>query len=103
MANKRNAALEMLQGAGFEPSPEQAPVEMPAGGIPTPKNLVPLKPKKAGKAVTKVMVYMPAKVARKFKEIAFTEDRKANDVYLDALDEYLTKQGHGGIKGVVER
>ncbi|MEJ1930059.1 hypothetical protein WDZ92_07215 [Nostoc sp. NIES-2111] len=47
--------------------------------------------------------YMPAKVARKFKEIAFTEDRKANDVYLDALDLYLTQQGHGGIKGVTER
>ena len=46
---------------------------------------------------------MPVKVARKFREIAFTEDRKANEVYLEALDLYLTKQGHGGIKGVVER
>ena len=49
------------------------------------------------------MVYMPAKVARKFKEMAFTEDRKANDVYLDALDLYLRQQGHGGIKEVVGR
>ncbi len=102
MANKRNAALEMLQGAGFGPTAQEASAAAPAAGEGA-ENVVALAPKKPGKAVTKVMVYMPAKVARKFKEIAFTEDRKANDVYLDALDQYLTKQGHGGIKGVIER
>jgi len=49
------------------------------------------------------MVYMPSKVARKFKEIAFIEDRKANDIYLEALNLYLTKQGHGGLGGVTGR
>ncbi len=49
------------------------------------------------------MVYMPVKVARKFREISFTDDRKANDLYLEALDDFLTKRGHGGIKGVVKR
>jgi len=87
MANKRNAALEAIGGA---PKASAMVVEMPIEQ-PAPK---------PSKGVTKVMVYMPAKVARKFKEMAFHEDRKANDVYLDALDLYLEKQGHGGIKGV---
>ena len=100
MANKRNAALEMLQGAGFGTAPKDAPAAAPTGE--GPQNVAALASKKT-KGVTKVMVYMPAKVARKFKEIAFTEDRKANDVYLEALDLYLTKQGHGGLKGVAER
>ena len=67
------------------------------------ENVVTLKPAKSSKTVAKVVVYMPPKVARKFKEIAFTEDRKANDVYLEALDLYLTQQGHGGLKGVTSR
>jgi hypothetical protein len=60
-------------------------------------------PAKPAKDVAKVMLYLHPKVARKFKEIAFTEDRKAHDVYLDALDAYLTAQGHGGLKGVIGR
>jgi hypothetical protein len=96
---KRNAALEALLGAGFESAPETPPA--PADDA--SDNVLALRPAKAPKGVAKVMVYMPAKVARKFREIAFTEERKANDVYLEALDLYLTKQGHGGIKGVVER
>lgn len=91
MATKRNAALEALG---------TAPRKTAAAFVPEPE---PEKPQKPSKTVAKVMVYMPAKVARKFKEIAFTEDRKANDVYLEALDLYLQQQGHGGIKGVTER
>jgi hypothetical protein len=95
---KRNAALEMLQGAGFEP------VQEPPQALESNENVVVITPKKQrSRGVRRVMVYMPVKVARKFREIAFTEDRKANEVYLEALDLYLTKQGHGGIKGVVER
>lgn len=55
--------------------------------------------KKKG-TVAKVMVYMPTKVARKFKEIALYQDRKANDVYLDALDLYLRHEGHGDLGSV---
>src|SRR3954469_14861923 len=98
MASKRNAALEALGAV----APKAAPAAMPppAGEA---AEIATLKPAKPGKAVAKVMIYMPPKVARKFKEIAFTEDRKANDVYLDALDLYLTQQGHGGLKGVTSR
>ena len=96
---KRNAALEALQGAGFEVA-DETPPPAPAEAS---ENVHGLRPVRAPKGVAKVMVYMPAKVARRFREIAFTEERKANDVYLEALDLFLTKQGHGGIKGVVER
>ena len=89
MASKRNAALEAL---GASPVPVPVAVE--------PELLPAVKP---SKAVAKVMVYMPSKVARKFKEIAFIEDRKANDIYLEALDLYLTRQGHGGLNGVTGR
>jgi hypothetical protein len=97
---KRNAALEALLGAGYAPTPEAPPATLAEEASAT---VVAMRPVKAAKGVAKVMVYMPAKVARKFREIAFTEERKANDVYLEALDVYLTKQGHGGIKGVTER
>src|SRR3954447_5863396 len=99
MANKRNAALEAL-GAVI---PKEAPAAALTAAEEESDNVVTLKPAKPGKAVAKVMIYMPSKVARKFKEIAFTEDRKANDVYLEALDLYLTQQGHGGLKGVTSR
>jgi hypothetical protein len=96
---KRNAALEALLGAGYAPAPETPPAALAEDA----SAVVAMRPVKAAKGVAKVMVYMPAKVARKFREIAFTEERKANDVYLEALDLYLTRQGHGGIKGVTER
>ena len=53
--------------------------------------------------VARVMLYLHPKVARKFKEMGFVENRKAHDVYLDALDLYLAQQGHGGLKGVIGR
>jgi hypothetical protein len=87
---KRNAALEALGGA-------PKVTEAPAAAEPAP---APVKP---ARDVAKVMLYLHPKVARKFKEIAFTEDRKAHDVYLDALDAYLTAQGHGGLTGVIGR
>lgn len=91
---KRNAALEALGGV-------PKPAEMPAAAVAVPAEIT--APAKPAKDVTKVMLYLHPKVARKFKEIAFTEDRKAHDVYLDALDAYLTAQGHGGLKGVSGR
>jgi hypothetical protein len=54
------------------------------------------------KKVAKIMVYTHPKVARKIKEIAFTTERKANDVILEALDLYFAKKGLTGIKNVIE-
>jgi hypothetical protein len=91
MATKRNAALEALLAVRPQAAAAVTVSEIPAAA-----------PEKPSRAVAKVMLYLPPKVARKFKEIAFIEDRKAHDVYLDALDLYLRQQGHGGLKSVVE-
>ena len=96
MGSKRNAALEALVGAPAQP-------QEPSADAPAPQPAPAPKPEAPSKSLAKVMVYMHPKVARKFKEIAFVEERKANDVYLDALDLYLTQQGHGGLKGVIGR
>lgn len=39
----------------------------------------------------------PPKVKRKFKEIAFHENRKEHDIYIEALREYLENRGHKGL------
>jgi|SRR4051794_94714 len=104
MASKRNAALEALSAPPPKlPTAVASAQPVEAQPVEGAENVVTLKPAKSSKMVAKVVVYMPPKVARKFKEIAFTEDRKANDVYLEALDLYLTQQGHGGLKGVTSR
>jgi hypothetical protein len=45
----------------------------------------------------RVMLYLPPKAKKKFREIAFHEDRKDHDVFMEALREYLEKRGHKGI------
>ena len=50
----------------------------------------------------KVMLYVHPDVAFKFKEMALHERRKANDLYLEAIDQYLIAKGLGGLKGVVK-
>lgn len=50
----------------------------------------------------KMMLYTHPKVARKIKQIALDNDRRANDVILDALDLYFAKHGHTGIRHVIE-
>lgn len=91
--NKRNAALEAI---GLAPALDAKVVALPTEATPVAR-----APKADERA--KVMLYLHPKVARKFKEMAFVENRKAHDVFLDALDLYLTQQGHGGLKGVTGR
>lgn len=101
---KTNPALAILKGdKPTTPQPAAAePNVVPMVTEPTAAK-APSKAAEAGDGQTRVMVYLPPKVARKFKEMAFFENRKANDLYLEAVDQYLTKQGHGGIKGVSGR
>ncbi|MBA9071805.1 hypothetical protein FHR71_005591 [Methylobacterium sp. RAS18] len=97
MTRKANPALKVISGdTAKSPAAAAVPADDALALAPTPK-------KSSGRDVAKVMLYLPPKVARKFKEIAFTEDRKAHDVYLEAIDTYLVAQGHGGIKGVTGR
>lgn len=96
MSSKPNPALKIISGNAAKPQAAAAPADAAPAPAPAPE-------KSSGRDVAKVMLYLPPKVARKFKEIAFTEDRKAHDIYLDALDAYLVAQGHGGLKGVIGR
>lgn len=98
--SKRNAALEAI-GRGATPQVVPLPTAPTQAAVPAPAAVTPAAEKSDEQA--RVMLYTHPKVARKFKEIAFIENRKANDVYLAALDLYLTQQGHGGLKGVTER
>ncbi len=54
------------------------------------------------KKFAKMMLYTHPKVARKIKQIALDNERKANDVILDALDLYFAKHGHVGLRHVIE-
>lgn len=84
--SKSNEALKALAGEGRAEAAPQAPAAAP----------------KPVKKYTKIMLYTHPKVARKIKEIAFTEERKANEVILDALDLYFATNGHTGLKHVME-
>lgn len=103
---KTNPALAILQGKTSAPQPA-APAATEQNVVPMMAEPAPAKSTRGAVGTadnqTRVMVYLPPKVARKFKEMAFFENRKANDLYLEAVDAYLTKQGHGGIKGVTGR
>lgn len=93
--NKRNAALSAISSRPEAPDAE--PVTAPVAAVPAEAS-APAKvtrlPKNTAKTVDKVMLYLPPKVARKFKEMAFHEDCKAHDLYLQALAEFLRSKGH---------
>jgi hypothetical protein len=90
--SKRNAALEALAKA---PSPSNV-VELKADD-PAPAPAAQPARQTVAKSVARAMLYLPPKAKRKFKEIAFHEDRKEHDVYMEALREYLERRGHKGL------
>ncbi len=86
---KRNAALDAMLRDPVVPAPAEVAVRA--------------APPKPTKKYAKVMLYTHPKVARKLKEIALIEEKKANDVILEALDLYFAQAGHTGIKHVIEQ
>ena len=110
MSNKRNEALEALTRAKpvspsalVEAKPEQLIAPAPLHEAPEPVAFKPAVPPKAAARKTvansaaRAMLYLPPKAKRKFKEIAFHENRKEHDVYIEALREYLERRGHKGL------
>ena len=91
MPAKRNAALDAIGAKQPAPQPTASVVVF---NPPAPEK---------DKDCARVTLYLPPKVARKFKEIAFTEDCKTHDVYLRALSAYLKSQGHGNLAKLIER
>ena len=108
--SKRNAALEALTRAkpasppaSVETKPEQPVAVAPSDDAPEPVDIKQAAPPRAAARKTvansaaRAMLYLPPKAKRKFKEIAFHENRKEHDVYLEALREYLEGRGHKGL------
>jgi hypothetical protein len=95
---KRNDALKAIaapapaQSATVVELKAEAPAEARAPAAPA---------KAAGKTVAnsyaRTMLYLPPKAKRKFKEIAFHSNRKEHDVYVEALRDFLEKNGHKGL------
>ena len=50
--------------------------------------------KTVANSAARTMVYMPPAMKRKFKEIAYHEGRKENDLCLEAFRDWLAKKGH---------
>ena len=95
--SKRNDALNVISAQPaapreVPPAVTAKPIAAVAAEAATDKKVTRLP--KASKTVDKVMLYLPPKVARKFKEMAFHEDRKAHDLYLEALTAFLRSRGH---------
>jgi hypothetical protein len=79
------ATLRMLQGA---PAPSITPTsESP----PMPELL---RPRTIADTAARTMVYLPVAWKEKFREIAFFERRKENDLSLEAFRDFLLKKGH---------
>ena len=50
--------------------------------------------KTVSNSAARTMVYLPPAMKRKFKEIAYVEGRKENDLCLEAFRDWLAKKGH---------
>jgi hypothetical protein len=83
---KRNEALAALTTFRLEPVTAETVAEPPQPQRKTVAN-----------SSRRAMLYLPPPVKRKFEEIAFHEERKEHDVYIEALREYLERRGHRGL------
>ena len=86
------ATLRMLHAA-----PDIAPAieSLPMAALLRPRGHIPKQNMPAtdtGDART--MVYLPSAWKEKFREIAFFERRKENDLSLEAFRDFLLKKGH---------
>ncbi|WP_316201353.1 MULTISPECIES: hypothetical protein [unclassified Bradyrhizobium] len=109
----RNAVAAAAVSALLRPKPALQPIESradnvveisPEAAAPRTEPIAseqrkPMKPQEGKVRATykRVMLYLPPKAKKKFKEIAFISDRKEHDIYLEALREYLEKSGHPGL------
>jgi hypothetical protein len=82
------ATLRMLQGA---PAPGIAPEAPPMAELLRPRTT---EPRSTADMSARTMVYLPHAWKEKFREIAFFERRKENDLSLEAFRDLLLKKGH---------
>ena len=69
-----------------------APSIEPASESPPMATL--LRPRSTTDTSARTMVYLPHAWKEKFREIAFFERRKENDLSLEAFRDFLLKKGH---------
>jgi hypothetical protein len=82
------ATLRLLNNSRPAPVSEQPT-------IPEPKPAAPRKaPKVVSEATARTMVYLPLAWKEKFREIAYHERCKENDLSLEAFRDFLRKKGH---------
>jgi hypothetical protein len=82
------ATLRMLRGA---PAPSIAPEAPPMAELLRPRSA---GPRSTADTSARTMVYLPHAWKEKFREIAFFERRKENDLSLEAFRDFLLKKGH---------
>lgn len=104
--SKRNSALDAIGHMAARPAaPQPAPTAQAEVVDMTGEKMEQAKPAPAARPQRKTvansyarhMLYLPPKAKKKFKEIAFHEDRKEHDVYIEALREYLERKGYKGL------
>jgi hypothetical protein len=100
LAELLNPADE-TEGQGTEPVAEfiPAPALAPVHVLKTParKSRREDTPAPTGE-IDRVGLYLPKAVAKEIKFVAFTHDRKAHDIYLEAVDMVLKKYGRPSIR-----
>lgn len=97
MANPKRASLAELlasaepeqEGQGAETRPDE--VSAPIAGRKD-------ESEKGTAGFSRVGLYLHPAVAKEIKLVAFTHDRKAHDIYLEAVDLVLKKYGRKSIK-----
>jgi hypothetical protein len=85
------ATLRMLHAA-----PDTAPAieSPPMAALLRPRGHIPKQNMPATDTGARTMVYLPSAWKEKFREIAFFERRKENDLSLEAFRDFLLKKGH---------
>jgi hypothetical protein len=82
------ATLRILNSSQPAPAPEQPAILEPKP--PTPRKA----PKVVAEETARTMVYLPLAWKEKFREIAYHERCKENDLSLEAFRDFLRKKGH---------
>jgi hypothetical protein len=83
------ATLRMLNLAPKPSEPVEPPHHSPEQAA-TPRKA----PKVIATSSARTMVYLPLAWKEKFREIAYHERRKENDLSLEAFRDFLAKKGH---------
>jgi hypothetical protein len=73
---------------------QPAPVEEPPAIPEPPQPAIRRKPKVVAEETARTMVYLPLAWKEKFREIAYHERCKENDLSLEAFRDFLRKKGH---------